>query len=215
MVIVYQSGYHGRNSKVYDRRLTLHRGVTNPLTFTFKNEDQKKQDVSSKTVASGNYYQLDVIDTESKKAIITKTLKPIDDGSTIATKGQAMCEISDGDLLGLDAKFYNYSIKEITRVGFLAIATSGEYRNKKINNNGEIISHTFNPFTQLSIKDKSYSVTVVSEKSSMVADAWATALNALGPKKGIDLANEQDIAVMYIMKEQNNIIKSKSWNYSD
>ena len=109
----------------------------------------------------------------------------------------------------------NYSIKEITRLGFLAIATSGEYRNKKINKNGEIISHTFNPFTQLSIKDKSYSVTVVSEKSSMVADAWATALNALGPKKGIDLANEQDIAVMYIMQEQNNIIKSKSWNYSD
>ncbi len=109
----------------------------------------------------------------------------------------------------------NHSIKEITRVGFLAIATSGEYRNKKINKNGETISHTFNPFTQLSIKDKSYSVTVVSEKSSMVADAWATALNALGPKKGIDLANEQDIAVMYIMQEQNIIIKSKSWNYSD
>ena len=117
MVIVYQSGYHGRNSKVYDRRLTLHRGVTNPLTFTFKNEDQKKQDVSSKTVASGNYYQLDVIDTESKKAVITKTLKPIDDGSTVSKKGQAMCEISDGDLLGLDAKFYNYSIKEIKEDG--------------------------------------------------------------------------------------------------
>ena len=57
MVIAYQNGFHGRNSKVYDRRLTLHRGVTNPLTFTFKNEDQKAQDVSAKTVESGNYYQ--------------------------------------------------------------------------------------------------------------------------------------------------------------
>tara|TARA_B100000902_G_scaffold397780_1_gene462548 strand:- start:1145 stop:2125 length:981 start_codon:yes stop_codon:yes gene_type:complete len=109
----------------------------------------------------------------------------------------------------------NQSIKEIIRAGFLAIATSGEYRNKKINDNGEIVSHTFNPTTQLSIKDKSYSVTVVSEKSSMIADAWATALNALGPERGIDLANEQDIAVMYIMQEQNIIIKSNSWNYSD
>ena len=117
MVIVYQSGYHGRNSKVYDRRLTLHRGVTNPLTFTFKNEDQKKQDVSAKTVDTGNYYQLDIIDTQSKKAVITKTLKPIDDGSTVSKKGQAVCEISDGDLLGLDAKFYNYSIKEIKEDG--------------------------------------------------------------------------------------------------
>ena len=41
LVIGYISGYHGRNSKVYDRRLTLHRGVSNPVTFTFKNEDQK------------------------------------------------------------------------------------------------------------------------------------------------------------------------------
>ena len=52
LVIAYVNGYHGRKSKVYDRRLTLHRGVSNPLTFTFKNEDQKKQDVSTKTVAS-------------------------------------------------------------------------------------------------------------------------------------------------------------------
>ena len=74
LVIAYQNGFHGRNSKVYDRRLILHRGVSNPLTFTFKNEDQKAQDVSSKTVASGNYYQLLVVDTESKKAVITKNL---------------------------------------------------------------------------------------------------------------------------------------------
>ena len=116
-VIVYQSGYHGRNSKLYDRRLTLHRGVRNPLTFTFKNEDQKAQDVSAKTVDSGNYYQLEVIDTELKQSVITKTLTPIDDGSTISTKGQARCEITDGDLLRLDAKFYNYSIKEIKSDG--------------------------------------------------------------------------------------------------
>ena len=79
LVIAYQSGYHGRNSKVYDRRITLHRGVTNPITFTFKNEDQKSQDVSSKTVSSGNYYQLEVIDTESQQSVITKNLTIIDD----------------------------------------------------------------------------------------------------------------------------------------
>jgi hypothetical protein len=116
-VIVYQSGYHGRNSKVYDRRLTVYRGVSNPLTFTFKNEDQKSQDVSAKSVSSGNYYQLEVIDSESQQSVITKTLKIIDDGSTIATKGQASCEISEGDLLSLDAKFYTYAIKEIKSDG--------------------------------------------------------------------------------------------------
>ena len=71
LVIAFISGYHGRNSSVYDRRLTLHRGVSNPITFTFKNEDQKKQDVSTKTFASGNYYELNVIDSESKKSVIS------------------------------------------------------------------------------------------------------------------------------------------------
>ena len=117
LVIAYVSGYHGRNSKVYDRRLTLHRGVSNPITFTFKNEDQKKQDVSAKTVASGNYYELNVIDTESKKSVITKTLTPDDDGSTLATKGQASCKITEGDLLPLDAKFYNFAVREVKTDG--------------------------------------------------------------------------------------------------
>jgi len=117
LVIAYQNGFHGRNSKVYDRRITLHRGVTNPLTFTFKNEDQKVQDVSAKTVDSGNYYQLEVVDSDSQQSVITKTLKILDDGSTLSTKGQASCEISDGDLLKLDAKFYTYSIKEIKSDG--------------------------------------------------------------------------------------------------
>ena len=109
----------------------------------------------------------------------------------------------------------NQSIMEISSSDFLAVATSGEYRNQKINNIGEIISHTFVPNTKLSIEDKSYSVTVASDTSSMIADAWATALNVLGPEKGIQIANDQDIAVMYIMQKDNNIIKSKSWNYSD
>ena len=49
LVIGYISGYYGRNSKVYDRRITLHKGVSNPVSFTFKNEDQKAQDITTKT----------------------------------------------------------------------------------------------------------------------------------------------------------------------
>jgi len=107
LVIAYVNGYHGRNSKVYDRRLTLHRGVDNPITFTFKNEDQKAQDITSKT------YEFNMIDTESKKAVITKTLTILDDGSTVSTKGDASCTITEGDLIGNDAKFYTYSVREV------------------------------------------------------------------------------------------------------
>ena len=109
----------------------------------------------------------------------------------------------------------NQSVIEILRTGFLAIATSGEYRNTKLNDSGQIISHTFIPSTKKSIENKSFSVTVISEKSSMIADAWATAMNVMGPQKGITLANQEGIAAMYIMPEENNIIKSNFWNYSD
>jgi hypothetical protein len=111
LVIAYISGYHGRNSKVYDRRLTLHRGVSNPVTFTFKNEDQKEQDITAKT------YEMQVIDTESKKAVITKTLTILDDGSTVSTKGDASTTITEGDLLPLDGKFYNFAVREVKADG--------------------------------------------------------------------------------------------------
>jgi len=111
LVIAYINGYHGRNSKVYDRRLTLHRGVNNPITFTFKNEDQKAQDITSKT------YEFNMIDSETKKAVLTKTLTILDDGSTVSTKGDASCTITEGDLLPLDAKFYNFAVREVKSDG--------------------------------------------------------------------------------------------------
>ena len=118
LVIAYINGYHGRNSKVYDRRLTLHRGVSNPITFTFKNEDQKAQDITSKT------YEFNMIDSESKKAVITKTLTILDDGSTVSTKGDASCTITEGDLLPLDAKFYNFAVREVKSDGSREITYS-------------------------------------------------------------------------------------------
>jgi hypothetical protein len=107
VVIVYTSGYHGRNSTVYDRRLKLYKGVSNPLSFTFKNEDQKAQDITAKT------YEFVLIDSETKKSALTRNLTILDDGSTVSTKGTASVTITEGDLLTLDAKFYNYAIREI------------------------------------------------------------------------------------------------------
>ena len=118
LVIAYVSGFHGRNSNVYDRRLTLHRGVSNPVNFTFKNEDQKAQDITSKT------YEFNIIDSESKKAVLTKTLTILDDGSTVSTKGDASCTITEGDLLPLDAKFYNFAVREVKSDGSREITYS-------------------------------------------------------------------------------------------
>ena len=108
----------------------------------------------------------------------------------------------------------NSSMINIFGNNFLAVATSGEYRNFKYNDDGEMTSHTFNPISKTSIPDKTYSVSVVSRVSSMEADALATALNVMGPVKGIKFANEKDLSVMYIMQGEN-LIKSNKWDYND
>tara|TARA_B100001250_G_scaffold193745_1_gene166515 strand:- start:4362 stop:5342 length:981 start_codon:yes stop_codon:yes gene_type:complete len=179
--------------------------------------------ISNDSIVKNDNFQFDLssiakgfaVDAVSKKLIkANRNNFLIDIGGEIIVNGS---KHGSPWVIGIQnpSTIHNQSIREILRTSFLAIATSGEYRNKKINNAGQITSHTFVPKTQQSISDKSYSVTVASEQSSMIADAWATAMNVLGPDKGISIANEQGIPVMYIMHEENIIIKSKSWNYSD
>tara|TARA_Y100001954_G_C15808237_1_gene603801 strand:- start:1835 stop:2824 length:990 start_codon:yes stop_codon:yes gene_type:complete len=86
-----------------------------------------------------------------------------------------------------------------TYSNFLAIATSGEYRNYKFDTDGNRVTHTINPNTLRPISNDILSVTVVHEYSATYADAYATAFNAMGPKKAIDIANNNNIALMAII----------------
>jgi len=65
-----------------------------------------------------------MIDSESKKAVLTKTLTILDDGSTVSTKGDASTTITEGDLLPLDAKFYNFAVREVNADGSREITYS-------------------------------------------------------------------------------------------
>ena len=94
---------------------------------------------------------------------------------------------------------------------FLAIATSGEYRNFKLDEYGNKVTHTINPKTLSSIKNKILSVTVVNDYSATYADAYATAFNAMGVNRAIEVANNENIAIMVIY--QNN--EAVKINYSD
>ena len=96
---------------------------------------------------------------------------------------------------------------------FLSIATSGEYRNFKILDDGKKITHTINPETTSSISTKVSSVTVVHESSATYADAYATALNVMGGTKAIEFANDNDIAVMLTLtnEEGTNLKFSNKW----
>lgn len=112
-------------------------------------------------------------------------------------------------------EFTNQAITNIATDSFLAVATSGEYRNYSIDDNGIASSHTFDPFTSKSIKNKVLSVTVSSKKSAMVADAWATLLNVTGSEIGLALAEKHQISVLYIIDENNEVrfLKSSHWTH--
>ena len=112
-------------------------------------------------------------------------------------------------------EYSNQTIKNILSEDFLAVATSGEYRNYLIDGSGAKTSHTFDPATSNSIKNDVLSVTVTSKQSAMSADAWATLLNVVGSEKGLELAEKHQISVLYIINENNEVrfLKSSYWTH--
>ncbi len=81
----------------------------------------------------------------------------------------------------------------------IAIATSGDYRNF-YENNGERISHTIDPVSARPIQHDLVSVTVITGSGGL-ADAFATAINVLGPEKGKALAEREGLAVFLVIRE--------------
>lgn len=80
----------------------------------------------------------------------------------------------------------------------IAMATSGDYRNY-YERDGVRYSHTIDPRTGRPIKHRLASVTVLAETAAE-ADAWATALNVLGPDEGMALAEREKLPVYMIVK---------------
>lgn len=83
----------------------------------------------------------------------------------------------------------------------MSLATSGDYRNY-FEKDGVRISHTIDARTGKPITHKLASVSVV-YSNCMLADAWATALNVLGEEEGLELANEQKLAALFIVRDGN------------
>lgn len=78
----------------------------------------------------------------------------------------------------------------------LSMATSGNYRNF-LDLNGVHAVHTINPITGQGAQSRLLSVTVLHE-DCMIADAYATALMALGDEKAEAFAQKHQLAVLFI-----------------
>ncbi len=79
-----------------------------------------------------------------------------------------------------------------------AMATSGDYRNY-YEADGRRVSHTIDPRTGAPITHRLASVSVVMADCTH-ADAWATALNVLGPDAGFDTATREGLAAYFLVR---------------
>ncbi len=87
----------------------------------------------------------------------------------------------------------------IVSVSDLGMASSGDYKNF-FEQDGARYSHIIDPTTGRPITHRTTSVTVLAD-NAMMADAWATAMLALGQEKGLELAEKHKLAVYFISRD--------------
>ena len=177
------------------------------IQLDFKNnmitKVQKDVSINLSSIAKG--YGIDMIGKKLKNLGITNYL--IDIGGDILTHG--VNSKYQNWVIGIEnPNLKKKLIKEIVNVSNKGVATSGDYKNY-YKENGKQYSHIINPKTGKPIEHLTKSVTVVHD-NAMTADGWATALLAMGSLKGLKLAEEQNIAVLFISKQNKQMVKIKS-----
>lgn len=89
------------------------------------------------------------------------------------------------------------AIHEVVALQDLALATSGDYRNFTVVD-GVRYSHTIDPTTGRPVEHRLASVSVVAPTCAE-ADALATALNVLGPERGLALAKREGLPALFLV----------------
>ncbi|MEO0425225.1 MAG: FAD:protein FMN transferase [Pseudomonadota bacterium] len=91
------------------------------------------------------------------------------------------------------------SVHQIIDVSDVGLATSGDYRNY-FERDGVRYSHIIDATTGRPVTHTTASVTVIAE-SAILADAWATALLALGQERGMPVAERWGLAALFVSRE--------------
>ena len=110
--------------------------------------------------------------------------------------------------LGVAVPDGSQQASRIIDISDMAMATSGDYQNY-YELDGRRYSHTIDPHLGRPIEHNLASVTVL-HPSCLEADAWATALNVLGPDKGMALAEKQKLPALFIVREPEGFVERRS-----
>ena len=99
-------------------------------------------------------------------------------------------------------------LAQVVEVTERALATSGDYRNYR-ERDGVRLSHTIDPRTGEPITHGLASVSVLA-KTCAEADAWATAINVLGPEAGLALAEREGLAAFLLIRRADGTFAGRS-----
>ena len=176
-------------------------------------KDDKRTFIDFNAIAKG--YAVDIISKELRELGYKNFLVEI--GGEVFAEG---INTLKGTMwtIGIDKPLQKQSRDFISSIQIRGkgMATSGNYRKYKIDkNSGEKYVHTINPLNGLPVKSNILSATVVAE-SSMLADAYATALMAMPLNEGEKLVSTlENVDAMWIISENKNfkIVKSSNFKY--
>ena len=108
-------------------------------------------------------------------------------------------------------------VQSVIPVSNLAVATSGDYRNY-FEQDGLRYSHILDSQTGRPVTHSTASATVLAE-NAMMADAWSTAMLILGREKGLDIAERNGVAVMFLDRDEagsgSKVLTSQSSQYKE
>ncbi len=107
--------------------------------------------------------------------------------------------------VGIKSPKVRPGLSRVIHISDCSMATSGDYMNY-FEKNGKRYSHTIDPDTGYPVIHDLVSVTVI-HRSCMMADAYATAIDVLGPKKGLKFALKEKIPVFMIRHSGNKFIE--------
>lgn len=88
-----------------------------------------------------------------------------------------------------------------------ALATSGDYRNFHLDEQGKRLSHIIHPITHQPINHQLASISVITD-SAMTADGLSTGLFVLGEERALALAEQHKLAIFLIIKTEH-VFKTK------
>lgn len=116
--------------------------------------------------------------------------------------------------IGIEAPLDNVisgQVQELVELEGLALATSGDYRNYFMHE-GVRYSHIIDVVTGYPVPQQLASVTVLHESAAW-ADGWATAMLALGPERGLEMAEQQNLAAYFVLRTDLGfeVLTSSSW----